>query len=37
MTNLIKRLFIKDYKNTTDPSVRARYGTVAGAVAIAAA
>lgn len=34
MTNLIKRLFIKDYKNTTDPSVRARYGTVAGAVGI---
>lgn len=35
MTNLIKRLFIKDYKNTADPSVRARYGTVAGAVGIA--
>lgn len=34
MTNLIKRLFIKDYKNTTDPAVRARYGTVAGAVGI---
>ena len=35
MTNLIKRLFIKDYKNTADPAVRARYGTVAGAVGIA--
>jgi cation diffusion facilitator family transporter len=34
MTNLIKRLFIKDYKNTADSSVRARYGTVAGAVGI---
>lgn len=35
MTQLIKRLFIKDYKNTADPAVRARYGTVAGAVGIA--
>ncbi len=35
MTNLIQRLFIKDYKNTADPAVRARYGTVAGAVGIA--
>ncbi len=34
MTKLIQRLFIKDYKNTADPAVRARYGTVAGAVGI---
>lgn len=34
MTNLIKRLFIPNYQNTADPAVRARYGTVAGAVGI---
>ncbi len=34
MTNLIKRLFIRDWKNTADPLVRARYGAVAGAVGI---
>ncbi|MBQ7034276.1 MAG: cation-efflux pump, partial [Clostridia bacterium] len=34
MTKLIQKLFIKDYQNTADPSVRARYGTVAGAVGI---
>ena len=34
MTNLIKRIFIKDHQNTADPAVRARYGTVAGAVGI---
>lgn len=35
MTNLIRRLFIKDYQNTDDPLVRAKHGTVAGAVGIA--
>lgn len=35
MTNLIKRLFIRDWQNTADPTVRARYGAVAGAVGIA--
>ncbi|MBQ8893458.1 MAG: cation transporter [Clostridia bacterium] len=34
MTELIKRLFIKNYQNTGDPAVRARYGAVAGAVGI---
>ncbi len=34
MTNLIKRIFIRDWRNTADPIVRARYGTVAGAVGI---
>ena len=34
MTKLIQRIFIKDYKNTADPAVRARYGMVAGAVGI---
>ena len=34
MTKLIQRIFIKDYKNTADPAVRARYGAVAGAVGI---
>ncbi len=34
MTKLIQKLFIKDYQNTADPAVRARYGTVAGAVGI---
>jgi len=32
---LLKRLFIKDYKNTSDPAVRIRYGVVAGAFGIA--
>lgn len=27
---MLKRLFIKDYQNVTDPSVRERYGTVSG-------
>lgn len=35
MTKLIQRLFIRDYRNTADPAVRARYGVVAGAVGIA--
>lgn len=34
MTELIKRLFVRDYQNTQDPIVRARYGAVAGAVGI---
>ncbi len=34
MTELIKRLFVRDYQNTGDPAVRARYGAVAGAVGI---
>ncbi len=34
MTNLIRKLFIKDYQNTADPTVRAKHGTVAGAVGI---
>lgn len=32
--NLIKRLFIKDYKNTSDSVVRTRYGFVAGVFGI---
>lgn len=34
MIKLIQRIFIKDYRNTADPAVRARYGAVAGAVGI---
>jgi len=34
MTELIKKLFVKDYENTESPIVRARYGAVAGAVGI---
>lgn len=34
ITRLIQKIFIKDYKNITDPVVRARYGAVAGAVGI---
>ena len=34
MTNFLLRLFVKDYKNTTDPSVRKSYGSVAGIVGI---
>ncbi len=34
MINLICRWFIRDYKNVSDPEVRARYGMVAGAVGI---
>ncbi len=34
MINLLCRLFIRDYKNTADPEVRARYGMVAGTVGI---
>ena len=34
MTDLLIRLFIKDHKNLKSPTVRAAYGTVAGAVGI---
>ena len=34
ITNLIQKVCIKDYRNTKDPLVRARYGAVAGAVGI---
>jgi len=35
VTNFLIRLFIKDYRNLSDPKVRERYGTFAGAVGIA--
>ena len=34
MTKLLLKLFVKDYENTKNPAVRARYGTFAGAVGI---
>ena len=34
MTNLIIRLFIKDYENTSDPVVRRRYGGVSSLTGI---
>ena len=34
MKNILIRLFIKDYKNTKSPIVRAAYGTLAGIVGI---
>ena len=34
MTNLLIKLFIKDYKNTKSPQVRAAYGTMSGIVGI---
>lgn len=34
MTELLVRLFVKDRKNTSNPAVRASYGTLAGAVGI---
>ena len=34
MTEFIIRLFVKDYKDTQDPDVRLRYGSVAGATGI---
>ncbi len=34
ITKIIQKVFIKDYQNTADPLVRARYGSVAGAVGI---
>ena len=35
MTSLLIKLFIRNYKNTTDVKVRASYGTLSGAVGIA--
>lgn len=34
MTQLLLRLFVKDYRNTEDPAVRTRYGKLAGIVGI---
>ncbi len=34
MTDLLSRLFVKDYKNVNDPSVRAKYGSFASIVGI---
>lgn len=34
MTELLCRLFVKDYKNTTNPSVRGRIGALSGIVGI---
>ncbi len=34
MTNLLIKLFIKDYKNTENENVRIRYGTLSGTVGI---
>ena len=34
MTDFLARFFIKDYKNYKDPSVRAKYGTLASTVGI---
>jgi len=34
MTKLLLRLFIKDYKNTSDKKVRERYGTLSGVLGI---
>src|SRR5690554_186699 len=34
MTNILIRLFIKDYKNLDNPQVRERYGAFAGAAGI---
>ena len=36
MTNLLARLFVRDYQNVTDPRVRARYGTMVSVVCILA-
>ncbi|MBQ8015188.1 MAG: cation transporter [Clostridia bacterium] len=35
MTNLLIKLFVKDYKNTENENVRIRYGTLSGIVGIA--
>ncbi len=35
MTNLLIKLFVRDYQNTNDISVRTSYGTLSGAVGIA--
>lgn len=34
MTNLLLRLFIKNYKNTSDPKVRGAVGMLSGIVGI---
>ena len=34
MSNFLARLFIKDYKNTSDPSVRKAYGTLSSVVGV---
>lgn len=34
MTNLLTKLFVKNYKTTTDPTVRKSYGTLASVVGI---
>lgn len=34
LTQLLLRLFVKDYRNTEDPAVRTRYGKLAGIVGI---
>ncbi len=34
MVSLLTRLFIKDYKNTSDPAVRQRYGMLTGVMGI---
>lgn len=34
MTNLLLKIFVKDYKNTAEKSVREKYGTLGGSVGI---
>ena len=34
LTELLVRLFVRDYQSTKDPQVRARYGRMAGVVGI---
>jgi hypothetical protein len=34
MTNLLLKLFVKDYKNTAEKGVREKYGTLGGSVGI---
>ena len=34
MTDLLPRLFVRDHQNTSDPKVRAAYGTLSGVVGI---
>lgn len=36
MTELLSRLFVRDYKNANDPTVRSRYGTMVSVVCIIA-
>ena len=36
MSELFKKLFIKNYKDTTNPEVRTRYGTASGALGLCA-